>query len=140
MLRVKDPPPYLRDAATLSIARILDIENKFYPLLIRLHEGPSIALDEVEEACELFMSRRGRKSRKEAGGITQKQAKALPGAVAAYMQETDGVPLSRWIHDLPEGRVPDKVRTILSEVVLDEEFAGYNRLKLLVSCWAASLL
>jgi hypothetical protein len=29
---------------------------------------------------------------------------------------------------------------ILSEVALDDEFAFYDRLKLLVSCWAASLL
>jgi hypothetical protein len=146
MLRVKDPPPYLRDAVTLSIAGILDIENRFYPLLIRLSEGPAIAMDEVEEAWELFLSRRGRKSlrdrksRKEAGGITLKQAKALPGAVAAYIQEADGALLSRWILDLSEDRVPDKVRAIFSEVVLDDEFVSYNRLKLLISCWAASLL
>jgi hypothetical protein len=139
-LRVQDPPPYLRDAVTLSIAGILNIENRFYPLLIRLHEGPAIAMDEVEEACELFLSRRGRKSRRETGGITQKQAKALPEAVAAYVQDANGVPLSQWILDLGEGRVQDKVRLILSEVALDEEFASYNRLKLLVSCWAASLL
>jgi hypothetical protein len=139
-LRVQDPPPYLRDAATLSIAGILDIENRFYPLLIRLREMPAIALDEVEEACELFLSRRGRKSRKQTGGITLKQAKALPEVIAAYVQEANGVPLSQWILDLSEDRVPDKVRLILSEVVLDDEFAAYNRLKLLVSCWAASLL
>jgi hypothetical protein len=140
MLRVQDPPPYLREAVTLSMAGILDIENRYYPLLVRLPESPSIAMDEAEEAYELFMSRRGRKSRGKTGGIALKQAKALPGAVAAYTQEADGAPMARWILDLPEGRIPDKVRMILSEVALDDEFASYDRLKLLIVCWAASLL
>jgi hypothetical protein len=146
MLRVQDPPPYLREAVTLSMAGILDIENRYYPLLVRLPESPAIAMDEAEEAYELFMSRRGRKSlrdrksRKDAGGISVKQAKALQGAAAAYTQEANGAPLSRWILELPEGRVQDKVRTILSEVTLDDEFASYDRLKLLIVCWAASLL
>jgi Na+/melibiose symporter-like transporter len=145
MLRVKDPPPYLRDAVTLSMADILDIENKFYPLLVRFLEAPamvaSIAMDEAEAACELFMSRhRGWKSRKDSDGITVKQAKALQDAIAAYMQETDGIPLSRWILELPEDPTQDVVRTVLSEVVLDNEFAAYDRLKLLISYWAASRL
>ncbi|MDR1250385.1 MAG: MFS transporter, partial [Treponema sp.] len=140
MLRAQNPPPYLRDAVTLSMAEILDIENRFYPLLVRLPDAQTLAIDGAEEACELFLSRRGRKSRGKTGGITVKQAKALQGAVAAYMQEADGAPLSRWILDLPEGRVQDRVRMILSEVALDDEFAFYDRLKLLVSCWAASLL
>jgi predicted MFS family arabinose efflux permease len=145
VLRAKDPPPYLLDTAALSMAAILGIENKFYPLLVRFLEQPSsvasIAMDEAEAAYESFVSRRrGWKFRRKTGGITLKQAKALQGADAAYMQEANGSPLSRWILELPEDRAQAIVRMVLSEAVLDDDFAARDRLKLLIAYWSASRL
>jgi hypothetical protein len=147
LLRVKDPPPYLRDAVILAMASILDIQNRFYPLLVRFLEdnsqAPVIAMDEAEEAYELFMSsRKGRRaSRKESeGGFTTKQAKALQPAVAAYMNESKGGPLAQWILDLPPDLVQEVIRVVLTELVLDDEFSSYGQLKLLISHWAAHQL
>ncbi|WP_010253917.1 MFS transporter [Treponema primitia] len=147
ILRVKDPPPYLRDTVILAMASILDIQNKFYPLLIRFREDPSLAptlaRDEAEEAYELFMSsRRGwRASRKEPEGyFTTKQAKALQPAIATYMNEFKGAALTRWILELPQDLVQEVIRVVLSELILDDEFASYDRLKLLISHWAAHQL
>jgi predicted MFS family arabinose efflux permease len=144
-LRTKDPPPYLLDTVVLSMAAILGIENKFYPLLVRFLEqtgsAASIAMDEAEAAYESFVSRRrGWRFRRETGGITLKQAKALQGAVAAYMQDSNGAPLSRWILELPEDRTQEIVRTVLSEAALDDDFAARDRLKLLIAYWSASRL
>ncbi|MDR2739605.1 MAG: MFS transporter [Treponema sp.] len=147
LLRVKDPPPYLRDAVILAMASILDIQNRFYPLLVRFLEdnflAPVIAMDEAEEAYELFMSgRKGRRaSRKESEGrFTTKQAKALQPAVAAYMNESKGGPLAQWILELPQDLVQEVIRVVLTELVLDDEFSSYGRLKLLISHWAAHQL
>ena len=111
------------------MARILEIENKFYPLLVRFLEDPSLAptlaMDEAEAAYELFRS--GRPA----------IAKALQPAVAAYMNEYRGTLLAQWILALPNDAVQEVVRIVLSEVVLDDEFAAYDRLKLLISYWAA---
>jgi Na+/melibiose symporter-like transporter len=142
VLRAKNPPPWLLDTATLSMAAILGIENKFYPLLVRFLEQPalaaSIALDEAEAACESFLSRRrGWRFRRKAGGQMTKQAKTLQAAVASYMQDSDGAPLSRWIRELGEDRTQEPVCTVLAEAALDDEFAAHDRLKLLISCWAA---
>ncbi|GHV78908.1 MFS transporter [Spirochaetia bacterium] len=132
ILRVEDPPPYLRDAVVLSMARILEIENKFYPLLVRFLEdptlAPTLAMDEAEAAYELSRSRR------------PAIAKALQPAVAAYMNESRGTLLAQWILALPNDAVREVVRIVLSEVVLDDEFAAYDRLKLLISYWAAHKL
>jgi hypothetical protein len=126
------------------MAAILGIENRFYPLLIRFLEQPAqaaaIALDEAEAAYESFMSRRRGWFRREIGGISVKQTKALQPAVAAYMQGSGGAPLARWIQELPDERAEDVVRAVLSEAALDDEFAARDRLKLLIACWAASRL
>jgi hypothetical protein len=145
VLRAKNPPPYLLDTAALSMAAILGIENKFYPLLVRFLENPAlaaaIAMDEAEAACESFLSRRrGWKFRREIGGIPVRQAKALQGAIASYMQDSDGAPLARWILELPEDRAQEVVRTVLSEAALDNEFAAHDRLKLLIAYWSTSRL
>jgi HEAT repeat protein len=139
ILRVKDPPPYLRDAVVLAMARILDIENKFYPLLVRFladpAQAPTIAMDEAEAAYELFMAgHAGGKNRKD----DDARAKALQPAAAAYMNESRGAPLAQWILAIPESN--EIVRIVLSEIVLDDEFASYDRLKLLISHWAAHML
>ena len=145
LLRAKAPPPWFLDTAALSMAAILGIENKFYPLLVRFLEKPaqaaSLAMNEAEEASETFISRRrGWRFRRETRSFAAKQAKALQPAVASYMQDSDGAPLSRWIRDLGEDRPQDLACTVLSEVALDDEFAAHDRLKLLISCWAAQEL
>jgi MFS family permease len=145
MLRTKDPPPYLLDTTVLSMAVILGIENKFYPLLVRFLEKPgmaaAIALDEAEAAYESFMARRrGWKFRRASNGISVKQAKALQSAVAAYMREGNGAPLARWILELPGSRAQDMVRMVLSEAAVDGEFAAHDRLKLLIAYWSVSRL
>ena len=144
-LRMKDPPPYLLDTATLSMAAILGIENKFYPLLERFSEQPAtaaaIAMDETEAACESFISRRrGWRFRGETRGIAAKQAKDLQAAVASYMRDSDGAPLARWILELPDGRAHELVRTVLAEAALDDEFAARDRLKLLIAYWCTTRL
>ncbi|GHV29107.1 MFS transporter [Spirochaetia bacterium] len=147
ILRVKDPPPYLRDAVVLAMARILDIENKFYPLLVRFladpTQAPTIAMDEAEAAYELFKAgHMGGKNRKDGDA----QARALQPAVAAYMAIPDGARgtlLAQWILALPDDADPGSgeiVRVVLSEIVLDDEFASYDRLKLLIVYWAAHTL
>jgi Na+/melibiose symporter-like transporter len=145
VLGAKDSPPYLLDTAALSMAAILGIENRFYPLLVRFLEKPAlaaaIAMDEAEAAYESFIARRrGWRFRKKTGGIAAKQAKLLQAAVASYMREADGAPLSRWILELPEDRTHEIVRTVLSEVALDDEFAAHDRLKLLIAYWSSSRL
>jgi hypothetical protein len=144
MLRAEDPPPYLLDTAVLSMAAILGIENKFYPLLVRYLEKPGmaafIAEDAAEAAYESFMARRRSwKFRRDTRGIVE-QAKTLQAAVVSYMREGDGAALARWILELPDNLAQDMVRMVLSEAAVDTEFAAYDRLKLLIAYWSVSRL
>jgi HEAT repeat protein len=142
ILKTCDPPPYLRDAVILSMASILDIQNLFYPLLIRYPEDNSaaatLAQDEAEAAYEFYVSnQRGWKGKQKKSGIGSKQAKALQGAVSAYMLELDGVPLSRWIMELPLKDEDTIAQIIMAESVLDDELSAYDRLRLLIVHWAS---
>ncbi|AEF87030.1 putative transporter, major facilitator family [Treponema primitia ZAS-2] len=145
-LRVTDPPPYLRDEVILAMASILDIQNKFYPLLVHLLEdlsrAPILAIDEAEIAFEAYMAEQKgqRASQQDKRLFNTKQAKALQPAVGAYMNESRGAPLSRWILELPDEQIHELIRIVLSELVLDDEFNSYERLKLLISHWAAHQL
>jgi MFS family permease len=143
ILKISDPPPYLRDEVTLSMAAILDVQNHFYPMLIRFLEdqalAPALAMDEAESAYEFyaaaFGSGRGRKKDPDFAFLA-KQAKTLPGAVAALVRENKGALLSRWILEIPDGLAHDIVQIVLSEAVLDDELAAFTRLKLLIVHWA----
>jgi HEAT repeat protein len=146
ILRKADPPPYFRDELALAIASILDIQNKFYPLLIRFLSdesmAPALAQDEAETAYEHFMAVHGRKlgarSRKKIElYILEQHAKAFYDAVTDYMQNKQGDHLGRWISELPEHLVHERVQRILSEVVLDDEFINHRRLRLLIVSWCA---
>jgi HEAT repeat protein len=142
ILKVSNPPPYLRDAVVLSMANILEVQNYFYPLLIRYLEDESLtatlAMDEAEAAYEFYISIRGRgKRRKPDAASLAGQAKALQGAVAAYVRESKGGALSRWILRLPQELSDHTVRIVLSEAILDDELNSYDRLRLLVVHWAA---
>ncbi|MDR2403740.1 MAG: MFS transporter [Spirochaetaceae bacterium] len=143
MLRVDNPPPYLRDEVVLSMANILDVQNLFYRILVRFRENENLAvtlaMDDAEAAVEFYSSSLGGwKSirKKPALAESSKQAKSLSPAVAAYMKESNGSPLSRWILELPEDHCDPMVQLILSEAVLDDDLNSHNRLRLLIIHWA----
>ena len=144
ILRFAKPPPYLRDEVILAMTSILDIQNKFYPLLVRYLEdeslGPTLAMDEAEAACEFFNSVHGgwKGSRKKpALEFISKQARSLQGAAASYVRDLRGAALSRWILELPDDLTHAVVQVVLSEAVLDDELTNLGRLRLLVVHWAA---
>ena len=140
--RQANPPPYLRDGIVLSMANILDIQNKFYPLLVRLLDDKSItsalALDEAESAYEHFVSIHGRKQSKDTEiAALSRQAKALQHAVSNFVKHNKGEELSRWILELPDELVHAVVQTILAETVISDEFMEFSSLRLLIAHWAA---
>jgi hypothetical protein len=147
ILRQKDPPPYLGDEVVLAMAGILGTEKEFYPLLVRYLESESLAvilaMDEAESAVEYYAATLGgwktaeRKSRYKKSTV---QAKALQGAVEAYIRDKNGVPLSRWITELPDDPEDNPIPFIFAEAVLDNELAAYNRLRLLICHWASRKL
>ncbi|MDR0512836.1 MAG: HEAT repeat domain-containing protein, partial [Treponema sp.] len=135
-------PPYLRDGISLAVANILDIQNKFYPLLIRVLSDSSVAgilaMDEAEAAYEHFMAMHGRK-RSKAPELTSlaNHAKTFQGAVSKFIKQNNGEELSRWILELPDEYVHSIVQTILAETVLDEECKSFPSLQLLIVHWCA---
>jgi hypothetical protein len=150
ILRQKDPPPYLRDEVVLAVAGILGTGKEFYPLLVRYREdeslAPVLARDEAEAAVENYMAALGGRKAAERKSRYKKstaQAKALQEAVEAYIRDKNGVALSRWIAFLPDNsQAPETgiIQTILAEVVLDDELAAHNRLRLLICHWASRQL
>jgi len=143
IIRGSDPPPYLRDTVVLSMASILDIQNKFYPLLVRLlndeSQAATLAQDEAEAAYEHFLSVHGRKHGKKGSSIAalSSQAKAFQTAISEYFLNSNGAQFSRWIQHLPDESVHTVAQMVLAEAVLDEELMKYNRLRLLITHWAA---
>jgi hypothetical protein len=144
ILRQKDPPPYLRDEVVLAMAGILGTGKEFYPLMVRYRENESLAvilaMDEAESAAEYYAAALGgwkiaeRKSQYKKSTV---QARALQGAVEAYIRDKNGVPLSRWITALPDDPESSFAQIVLSEAVLDDELAAHNRLRLLICHWAS---
>lgn len=146
ILKAANPPPYLRDAVALSMSRILDTQNQFYPILLRYLQDaallPALARDEAESALEFFHSnihgkRRGKNSET---ALIARHAKSLEAAVCAYIDDKKGQPLSQWIQDMPGDICQDSVRQTLTDAVLDEELAAHERLRLLIVHWAAQKL
>jgi len=146
LLRESNPQPYLRDAVVLAMASILDVHNKFYPLLIQFAGdrsiGPTLALDEAESACEHYASVYGKKRSKKDKGLTalSHHAKVFQSAVNDYIKHSSGKELSRWILELPHNQVSTVVQTVLSEVILDEDFDSNEHLRLLIVHWASHKL
>jgi HEAT repeat protein len=144
ILKVTNPPPYLRDEVILAAASVLKVENRFYPLLVRFLEDESqlrtLCIDEAESAFELYTSTHNPKIRvrkKSEKALLHNQAQALLPAISAYAGELKGALLSRWIQELP-GSLTDPVsQLVLAEVVLDDELNAYGRLRLLTSHWTA---
>jgi len=143
ILRVADPPPYLRDEVVMAMASILDIDNKYYSLLIRFLTNESLAvtlaMDEAESAYEHCLAVHGRKRKEKEPGLAslQNHAKAFQSAVSEYIQGSKGQQLYRWIMGLPDDLVNGAAQIILAEVTMDEDFMAYRRLKLLIIQWAA---
>jgi MFS family permease len=144
ILKIADPPPYLRDEVTLAMAAILDVQNQFYPILVRFLEDQSLAqtlaMDEAESAYEFYTSAAGRgegRKKDPAVAFRAKQARAFHGAVSAFARENKGALLSRWILEIPDDLAHAVVQIVLAEAVLDDELIAFNRLKLLIVHWAA---
>ncbi|WP_148257684.1 MFS transporter [Leadbettera azotonutricia] len=143
ILRGTHPPPYLRDQVILAMASILDIQNQFYPLLVRFLADESqvstLALDEAESAYEHYVSVHGRKRLKGESNLAvlSRQAKALQPAVTAFIKDSKGSALSRWVLEIPDELIHTVVQVVLSEAVLDDELVGHRRLRLLLAHWAS---
>jgi Na+/melibiose symporter-like transporter/HEAT repeat protein len=146
ILRGANPPPYLRDEVVLAMASILDVQNQFYPLLVRFLEdeslAPTLAQDEAEWAYENYVSVFGRKRIKKDTelAVLSRQAKVLQPAVSDYVKNSNGGQLSRWILELPDDQVHTVVQVVISEAVLDDELMSHRRLRLLIAHWAAHQL
>jgi hypothetical protein len=142
IMRGADPQPHLWDTVVLSMASILDIQNQFYPLLVRFLSdeslAPTLALDEAEAAYEYYVSVHGRRKDKDLAesGLTS-HAKNFQPAVLDYINHSNGIPLARWILELPDELVHTVTRIVLSEILLDDEYLGFTRLRLLIVQWAA---
>jgi len=142
ILRGENPPPYLKDEVTLSVASILGIQNKFYSLLNRIMTdqamATTLALDESESAYEYYMSIHGRKRNKKENdlAVLDQLAKTLQNAVSGYARHTNGEAFSRWILEMPEHWIEALTQKVFSEAVLDASFANQYRLQLLIVCWA----
>ncbi|MDR1902782.1 MAG: MFS transporter [Treponema sp.] len=143
ILRVADPPPYLRDEVVLAMASILDTQNQFYPILVHYLENeslaPTLAADEVDAACEFYNATLGggKKNWKKPGFVLiARQAKALPAAASAFM-DRKGALLSQWILELPDKFCHSVVQMVLAEAVLDDELCSHRRLQLLIVHWTA---
>jgi hypothetical protein len=142
ILKSADPPPYLRDEVVLALASILDIQNLFYPVLVRFLEDQSLAAtlaaDQAEAAFEFYKSG----TRRDQGKARRihNHAKNIQAVIGAFVRNGDGRALSRWILEIP-GRYSDPaVQSILAETVLEDELCGLPRLQLLISFWAAHAL
>jgi MFS family permease len=147
ILREANPPPYLRDEVILAMAKILKVQNPFYPLLLRFLEDESqlatLCMDEAESAFEFYVSIHGHKlkpRKKSEKAQLHHQARELSPAISAYAGEAKGGPLSRWIQELPDRFCDPVAQMVMSEAVLDDELNAYGRLRLLASLWTARKL
>jgi len=146
ILKDANPPPYLRDAVILSMSRILGTQDQFYPILLRYLQDrallPALAHDEAEAALEFFNASLGRKRHRKNSetALIAAHAKSVKAAVSAYVDEKNGLPISQWIQELPEAVCQESVRAVLAAAAANEEFAGYERLHLLIVHWTAHAL
>jgi MFS family permease len=146
ILKSTNPPPYLRDEVVLALAAILDIQNLFYPILVRFLEDPSLvatlAMDEAESAIELYKSSLGHRRDHKSPELNHVagHAKNIQAAISAFVREQNGTALSEWILNLPPEQGNLVARNILAESVLDSDLHNLPRLQLLIAHWAAHSL
>jgi len=148
ILRGSDPPRYLRDEVVLAIAAILDIQNQFYPILVRFIANPSLVpalgMDEAEAAYEYFKThlswRKNSRKKNELPTLT-KQAESIQTVVSSMVHDNDPSPLSQWILALPAEYFSHDpsfavAQSIFPETLLDDEMSSHQRLQLLIIHWA----
>jgi hypothetical protein len=146
----KDLPLYLLDEVAIAMSAILDTENQFYRILVRLIVDPSLtpalAMDEAEAAYEFFNVNLG--GRKETGKrknelpLLAKQARNIQSVVSTLVHDDDGAPLSRWIMELPAHPFADNpafsvAQTVFPEALLDDWLTTFKRLRLLIGHWSS---
>jgi hypothetical protein len=141
ILRGANPPPYLRDEVVLAIADILGVQDYFYPLLVRFLADEStfftLAMDEAEAAYMYYLSVYGKRSGRKDAHLIGKQANGLLPAITAFIKDSNGSLLSRWIMELPDELVHTIVQVVLSEAALDDGFIAHRQFRLLTVHWAA---
>jgi len=146
ILRVKDPPPYLRDEVILAIAAIVDTQKKFYNILARYSADNALAAmlaaDEAESAIEFVNKALDRKKSKNSVFTIGSFAGNFQNAVNDYIHNNSGAELSRWILQLPDeySKTKNAVRTVFSEAVIDNDLSGHDCLRLFIIHWAAQEL
>jgi len=148
ILRTADLPPYLRDEVVLSIAAIIDTQQKFYRILVRYKSDNSLsgalAMDEVEASNEYvnsILSAKKKVSKDTVFAITS-HAGNFQNAVSRYVKDSAGDDLSRWILELPDEycKNGNVVKPVFSGAVLDGGLSVHNCLRLLIVHWAAQEL
>ena len=146
ILRGDDPPPYLRDEVLLAIAALLEIQKKFYKILVRYRADKSLArtlaIDEVESALEFFTTNEKKILSKDNVSSLISHAGLFQKAVEKYLNDKDGTDMSHWILDIPNEFSKSRyaIKSILSKAVLDKDLAVFNSLRLLIIHWAAQEL
>jgi len=139
LLREENPPPYLRDEVVLSIAGIVGILERYYPLLVQYREDPALvnalALDEIEEITEQVVSRRRTKGSLKSRPVIRE----LKEGAARLVNSHDGQQLSRWIlTHLGETKSVDVY--LFAQAILEDDLVAHDRFRLLVCTWAANRL
>jgi len=143
ILRRENIPPFLRDEIILEIAEIIGTQKKFYKILARYAVNNSLAsalaMDEVESTLEFVKNAMSKKKEKFKAHLLSSYTERFQNAVSSYVNENNGVELTRWILDLPgeHSKSSDFINSIFSEVVIDEDLLINDCLKLLIVHWAA---
>ncbi|MCL2410955.1 MAG: MFS transporter [Treponema sp.] len=151
ILRVEDPPPYLRNEVVMAIAEILDTSRKFYKILIRYLSNNShavmLANDEVEYTLEyisnLMIKRKSSKNKSFDSKISPilLQRDSLQKVITSYVKDKNGVEIAKWISELADcSKDSENIKMIFIEAAVDEDLSSDDCLRLLISHWAAQEL
>ncbi|MDR2543279.1 MAG: MFS transporter [Treponema sp.] len=151
ILRGKNPPLYLRDEVVLAISAILDTQGKFYKILVRYMANNSHALmlanDEVEFTVEyinnILSKKKTSKNKllKNRISLVMSFAETFHKVVNSYIKDKDGVEISQWILELPDGsKTSEYIKQVFSETAVDEDLSADDCLRLLIVHWAAQEL
>jgi MFS family permease len=146
ILRVKNPPQYLRDEIILSIAAIIDTQKKFYKILARYCTdnalAATLAMDETESAIEFVNTTLARKKSKFSVSLIRSCAENFHKTAEEYVKNNNGTDFSRWILEIPDehSRINSVIKTVFSESVIDDDLCFHDCLRLLIIHWAAQEL
>ncbi|TCW62359.1 MFS transporter [Treponema sp. J25] len=139
VIRYEHPAPYVRDEITLAMAGILGVGKEFYAVLVQYLSDPlllsPLVMDMLEEAINTCLKGKRKQTREKMIPIFQD----LRIAMEQYLGERKGVPLSCWIQK-HLGNLKNPGGFLFAEIVLEDELAPYERLRLLVGTWIAKHL